>query len=70
MSIHDDREAPIYHLLSNYNTEALTHGAWLASFIISIFTFMGLTLRYEDPRWGLGSFSILVSHAWLEYVAQ
>lgn len=58
MSFREEIEAPIYHLLSHYNNEALTHGAWLASFIISIFAFISLTFRTDTP-WGWGSFIVL-----------
>jgi len=51
-------ETPLYHLLSNYTNAALTHGAWLAGFVVAMFTYMGLSLDDNAQLWAWGSFLV------------
>jgi len=53
-----DEEKPLYALLSTYSRAALAHGAWLASFVVATFTFLGLSVGKDTPPWGIGSFIV------------
>jgi hypothetical protein len=52
-------ERQLLQLLSALHSASLTHGAWVASFVIAIFAFLGLTISGENPLWNLGSLIIL-----------
>jgi hypothetical protein len=55
-------EEPLYHLLSLYNSKALTHVASFASFVVALFTFeaLGLTGQHVLPFFGRFFIEILL----------
>jgi hypothetical protein len=56
-----NKEDPLYCLNSSYNAAALQHVAVVAGLVVATFAYMGLSLKGNNPSWGLGSFAILTA---------
>jgi hypothetical protein len=54
-----NKEDPVYCLISSYNSAALQHMAVITGLIVAIFAYMGLSLKGNNPSWGIGSLAIL-----------